>query len=270
MKIVIEYVLLENFLINFFILKTTQFFLKEKARFVLLNSLFGAIITLVFPIFDLPIILSLIAKGLVGSIMVCVSFSFKTLKRYLYFYFAFILMTFVYGGTCSMFTQQFGQVSTLICISICMVMYILLSVFLRFYNKRKGIKNFQFSVKLYFNGVALHEKGYFDSGNILYDNITNKPIILITPKVFERLVGQSYYEFILKNSEPKKVLKNCHYICASTSMAQGKMLVFEIDKLEVMTKTNAIKEYQGQFVGLSFADFEKSFDSGLLLHNSLI
>lgn len=270
MKIIVEYVLFENLLINFFILKTTQFFLKEKPKFVFLNSFFGAIIALVFPMFNLSTIMSLLAKALVGSIMVCISFSFQSFKRFIYFYFAFILMTFVYGGTCSMLAQQYGQVNVLIFVAVCGLTYVLVSVFLKAYNRRKEIKNFQFSVKLHFNGNLLYEKGYFDSGNVLYDNVTNKPIILITTKVFEKLVGQSYYEFVLKNSDPKKVLKNCHYVSASSSLSQGKMLVFEIDKIEVMTKSNCVKEYEGQFVGLSFADFEKTFDSGLLLHNSLI
>ena len=88
--------------------------------------------------------------------------------------------------------------------------------------------------------------------------------------MFEKITGQNYYEFVLKNESPCSTLKNCHYVPASTSMSQGKMLVFEIDKLQVIDKTNEIKEFEGVFAGLSFANFDKSFNSGLLLHSSLI
>ena len=135
---------------------------------------------------------------------------------------------------------------------------------------KKIIKNFQYAVRLHFNGNTIDEKGYFDSGNILYDTVTSKPIILITPTIFERITGQNYFEFVLKNENPSGILKNCHYIPASTSLSQGKMLVFELDKLQIMNKDNEIKDYENIFVGLSFADFEKSFNSGLLLHSSLI
>ena len=52
MKIVIEYVLLENFLINIIVLKTVELFLKEKGRLFFLSALLGAGVTLVFQIFN--------------------------------------------------------------------------------------------------------------------------------------------------------------------------------------------------------------------------
>lgn len=169
-----------------------------------------------------------------------------------------------------MLTQTFGTTSVFVITLIAGVIFFLISLFLKIYHKQKIIKNFQYSVRLQFNGNSTIEKGYFDSGNILYDTVTNKPIVLISPYVFERITGQNYFEFVLKNEEPTKLLKNGHYIPASTSMSQGKMLVFEVDNLQIFQKDNNIKEFQNIFVGLSFADFEKSFNTGLLLHSSLI
>ena len=125
-------------------------------------------------------------------------------------------------------------------------------------------------MRIFFNGQTLDEKAYLDTGNVLFDSISQKPVILISPKVFEKLVGQNCYEFMLKNQNPKDVLKNCHYIPASTSLSQNKMLVFEIDKLQILIKNNQVKEYDSQFVGLSYANFEKAFEAGLLLHSSQI
>ena len=268
MKIVIEYVLIENFIINFFIIKITELFLKEKARLIILNSIFGSIIALVFPLFRLATFPSLIAKALVGSIMVCVSFDFKTMTKYLYIYFAFALMTFIFGGFISVLGQTITDTSIFLIVLFSGMLFFSIKTFFKFYNKRKTLKEFQYSVRLYFNGKEIDEKGYFDSGNILYDNVTNSPIILISENVFSKLVGQSYYEFVLKNQNPKDILTNCHYLSASTSMSNGKMLVFELEKMQIISKNNQVKEYAHQFVGLSFSNFEKSFESGLLLHSS--
>lgn len=269
MQIIIEYVLIENFLINFFILHLCELFLKEKASLKILNSIFGAIIALCFPLFNLTVVGEILLKILVGSIMVCISFSFKTFTKYLYNFFAFALMTFVFGGAVELLTGLTSETSVFVIMLICTFVFFLAKLFFKAYNKKKTIQSFKYFVRLYFNGNHIDETGYFDSGNILYDNITNKPIILISPIVFEKLTGQNYYEFLLKEKS-MDFLKNCHYIPASTSMSQGKMLVFEVEKVEILSKNNEIKEHKNIFVGLSFANFEKAFDSGLLLHSSLI
>lgn len=268
MKIVIEYVLIENLLINFFILKTTEKFIKQKTQLVWLNSLFGAIISLICPILNLTTIGTIFLKVFVGSVMVCISFDFKFLSKYLYIYFAFSIMTFAFGGFCEIFKNLAGEKICLICIILCMILYMCISKFLKHYHKQKTIENFQYAVRFFYNGNMVDEKGYFDSGNVLYDTITNSPIILISLESFKKITGENYYELLLKNKTTN--LKNCHYIPASTSMSQGKMLVFEVDKVQIIDKKNQVREFQNLFLGISFADFEKSFNSGVLLHSTLI
>lgn len=269
MQIVIEYVLVENLIINFFILKSCELFLKEKAAIKFFASLFGSIISLCFPLFNLTLIGSLLLKVLVGSIMVCFSFKFKNLSQFFYKYFAFSLMTFVFGGAVEVLTQSLGQLSTIIVLIVTTILFFMLSFFFSTFSKRKTIKEFQYCVRLFYNGKEVDEVAYFDSGNILYDNITNRPIVLISPSVFEKLTGKNYFEFVLKETSTT-CLKNCHYVPASTAMSQGKMLVFEVDKLQIIVKNKEVKEHKNIFLGLSFADFERSFNSQLLLHSTLI
>lgn len=269
MQIIIEYVLIENIIINFFILKVCEKFLKEKASLKFLNSLFGAIIAVCFPLFNLSAIGIILLKILVGSVMVCFSFKFKNLSQFFYKYFAFSLMTFVFGGAVEALSQATGDLSIVLILIFAFLLYFLFSHFLATYTKRKALKDFQYSVRLFYEGKEVDEMAYFDSGNILYDNITKKPIVLISPEVFEKLTGKNYFEFVLKESSTL-MLKNCHYVPASTSMSQGKMLVFEVEKLQIIIKNQEVKEHKNIFLGLSFADFEKSFNSNLLLHSTLI
>ena len=269
MQIVIEYVLIENIIINFFILKSCEHFLKEKASLKFLNSLFGAIVSLCFPLFSLSYVGVILLKILVGSVMICISFSFKNLSQFFYKYFAFALMTFVFGGAVEALSQITTKLSVVLILLFACVLYFLLSSFFSSYAKKKTLKDFQYCVRLFYEGKEIDEMAYFDSGNILYDNVTKRPIVLISPNVFEKLTGKNYFEFVLKESSTS-CLKNCHYVPASTSMSQGKMLVFEVEKLQIIVKNQEIKEHKNIFLGLSFADFEKSFNSNLLLHSTLI
>ena len=114
MQIVIEYVLIENIIINFFILKSCEHFLKEKASLKFLNSLFGAIVSLCFPLFSLSYVGVILLKILVGSVMICISFSFKNLSQFFYKYFAFALMTFVFGGAVEALSQITTKLSVVL------------------------------------------------------------------------------------------------------------------------------------------------------------
>ena len=172
MQIVIEYVLIENIVVNFFILKSCELFLKEKASLKFLNSIFGAIVSLCFPLFYLSNLGIFLLKILVGAVMVCISFSFKNLSQFLYKYFSFSLMTFVFGGAVEALSQTASDLSIVLVLLFARLLYFLLSSFFVTYNKKRMLKNFQYCVRLFYEGKEVDEMAYFDSGNVLYDNIT--------------------------------------------------------------------------------------------------
>ena len=100
MKIVIEYVLIENFLINLMILKSVSLILKEKGRLFFLSAFLGACCTVVIPILYLSAIGSLLLQ--IGFVVwyVCISFKFKTLKKFMQIYLTYFVITLLYGGAC--------------------------------------------------------------------------------------------------------------------------------------------------------------------------
>ena len=57
-----EYVLVENFIIDYFILACTGKILKEKGKWLWLGSLLGSIIAILCPLFNLTIWSSLLIK----------------------------------------------------------------------------------------------------------------------------------------------------------------------------------------------------------------
>ena len=75
MQIVVEYVLLENFLINLIILQTTKLVLHEKGRLFFLSAFLGACFTVVMPAFYLSSVGWLFVE--VGQVILCICISFK-------------------------------------------------------------------------------------------------------------------------------------------------------------------------------------------------
>ena len=112
----------------------------------------------------------------------------------------------------------------------------------------------------------VYEEGYLDSGNVLYDSITKKPIILITFDVFNKLYQNiNYINALTKNFDKSKV-KDGHFIKINSITSGTSILVFTVDEIVL----NSEKSFKDVAVGLSFSEFDKSFGKKILLNSALI
>ena len=267
MEIIIEFTLLINFLLNFFIVKITALFLKEKARFCTLSALLGAAISLIAPLCHLNVICKLIVTVFTAAFMVSLSFSFKKIKKFIMIYGSFLGGTFLFGGGCYAATQAFGQLPLIVLGLIAFGIYICAYFILKARNKKRVLDNFSFKVKLCINGQEVEEEGYLDSGNVLYDPITNKPIVLITYEVFSKFFHEDYLNAYMKKIDPRK-FKCGHYVKINTVASGTSILVFNADKLEVLDGDK--RTYNDISLGLSFSGFDKSLGKKILLHSELV
>ena len=269
MKIIIEYVILENLIIDYFIIKNTGCILKDKPKFVFLSCLFGSIMALICPLFNLSIIIELLYKIIVAILIICVSFKFKTMKKFCLILSTFVLITFLYGGGCyaiQCITNTFTELTLLV---VTFILYILVSKMIVYNNKKKNITDFSFDVVLINKGKVIKDKGFLDSGNLLYDPITLKPIVLINFKIFEKLFQNIELNELLLHKIDCEKLNKAHYIKFDTIGKSGSMLVFDIDKLLVKNE-NLSKISENVSLGLSLSGFEKSFGGNVLLHSAVI
>ena len=100
MVVFIEYVLIDNFFIDFMLLKTTYVIMNittKKSRLVV-ASVIGAGVSLVFPLITLTNILTLTIKLLVGVLMVLISYKFTTFRSFYISVVVFLTLTFLAGG----------------------------------------------------------------------------------------------------------------------------------------------------------------------------
>ena len=259
MEIVIEYVLIENLLLNLIVLKTTALFVKEKGRLFLLSAFLGGCFTVVLPLIRLNAYGHLLTQMGVACIYVCLSFKFSSFKKFLTIYLCYFVSSFVYGGAVYFVETLIGQNFTMLVLSICIVMFVLIKILYKRLDKKKNIQAFCFQVHVCSAGKNICCTGFLDSGNMLTDPVTNQPVCLINFKLFSQLFEHVQLQDIL--TEKVNLLKLGHYINFSTLNHTDKILVFQVDKMLIDNKT-----YEKPILGLSLKNF--GFGTDMILHNS--
>lgn len=259
MEIYVEYVLLQNFVIDFFIFKTTSAVLKVKGKFFVLTSLLASIMALLLPLFNLNFIGEFFLKLFFAIILVSLTFSYQKFSSFLKIYFTFLFCTFLYGGVCAFFVQSFGNLHTLIVLLIVSTSYFIVMWILKIVNKRKQLENFCFNVELKNGDIVCRFKGFLDTGNFLYDPISQKPVSLVSFKVFKELFNVEIEDIFLKKIDTQKI-RDAHYITLGTAVNSSKVLVFTIDEMKV-----GDKEKENPMLALCYKNFK---DYEILLNNS--
>ena len=240
-EIVVEYVFLQNLFIDYLIFKTTAGILRTKGKYFFLVSIFASIFAVVLPLFYLPKIFEFILKIFLGVLLVCLTFKFNKFLSFLKIYVTFFFATFLYGGVCACFVETFGQLHTLIILAIVAVTYCIFEWLLKYINKRKTIENFCYDVLLENGDKVLNCKGFLDTGNMLVDPLTKKPVCLVGLKLFEELGFEIDFKDLLTKNFDLKKLSLGHYICLDTVGQGNKVLAFEVDKILVKGKEEVKK-----------------------------
>lgn len=263
MKIIVEYVLFENLLINLISLKTTALVTKEMGRFFWISAFLGACMAVVQPLLRLNSIGSFLVQVGLAALYVCISFKFKSIRKFTKLYFCFFIVTFLYGGACYFVERYFGIKSTLVVLFILCIMFYVIKFLTKKINRKHSIENFCYEVEIESQGSCSKWKGFLDSGNLLFDPLTQSPVTLINFKVFSTIFHDIEILDVLTRSKKIKSLKMAHYINFSTLNKNDKILVFQVDKLQVGNKT-----LEKPILGLSLKNFDDAFESDIILHNS--
>ncbi len=198
MEIIIEYVLLDNFLIDSLLLILTNKILKIPINKVgvILAGIFGAGFAVVSPLIKITGILAVLLKLLIGLIIVWIS-NLNLNKIFLRFA-LFTGLTFLFGGllialfnflTINVYdTMYIGYVSSLplgtIIISILVFTYILLKI-IKDTIKTKFFNTNSCEITLFLNNKQAKIKGFIDSGNTLHNSKGN-PVIVISENVLSK------------------------------------------------------------------------------------
>lgn len=266
MKVVIELSFLVSFSCVTFVLSLVVKIVKEQFRFWLLGGLFGSTISLIYPIFNVSgVWLGLLFLGTTLCVnLIC--FKYINLKKFVEKWTLTCLLTFLYGGCCLAIENFLGRISLYGVAGVEFVIFLIIRAGIRFRQRQNIIQSFTYRVVLKDKGEELCLEGFLDSGNMLYDTITKKPIMLVDFDVFHKLYSNISYFNVLTKTFDEKLIRDGHYIKVNSLSAGASMLVFSVEEA-IVGDERRVKE---PMLGLSLSGFEKSFGKSVLLHGELV
>lgn len=285
MVIYIEQVLIDNFIINLFIILSLKAILRAKIKKIniVLASLLGSVIALILPLFHFNLIINSLIKILLSLVMVIILKRFTKFKEYLLYYLTFLLLTFVFGGACLFILMSFDKsfkinnYSTyslplgVIVVIIFFIFIIIKNIFKNFYSRKK-INNFVYKVVVENNDEKDEILGFLDSGNTLVDKLTGKPITIVNFYSLKNVLKQISITDIILNKETKinKYFNNVH-IVETTSIGnnKNKILVLEVQKLEIYLE-NKVNIIDNAIIGLTLKNFINDLGYNALLNSKLL
>ena len=190
MKIYIDLIMILNFFIDFILLLSVSLILKRNIKItrIMLGAFIGGIsILLLF--FNVNNLSLFILKVFISLVMILTTFGYRNLKYTLINMLYLYLSSIILGGFLYLLNLQFSYKHIGIIfynngLSINFIFLIIFSpVILYIYikqtkNLRYNYSNY-YNIELYIKNKKYKYTAYMDSGNVLVDNLTNKPVILI-------------------------------------------------------------------------------------------
>ncbi|MBE5746339.1 MAG: hypothetical protein E7359_03525 [Clostridiales bacterium] len=284
MIVYIEQILIDNFIINFFILLSLQsiFKVKLKKLNLVLSSLLGSIVAVILPIFNFSFIFSSIIKILLSLTMVAIIKKYKKIKEFFLYYLSFLFLTFMFGGACIFLLMLFDSSFNVnnyysynlpigaIVLIIFFLFVILKNIFKNIYS-RKTVNNFVFKIKLFNKNKSDELLGFLDSGNFLIDSLTNKPITIVDYNSLKNLLSNISITDILLNRTEKlnSEFNNVHMQNVSSINKGNKVIALEIEKLVIYLENENNIIINNAIIGLTIKSFINDLGYNALLNPSL-
>ena len=194
MTVYIEYVLIDNLVIDYLLLKTTHLVLKNdysKIR-LFLCALLGAVFALLFASVNTLLIIELLIKVLMGAILVMLSKRYKTIKGVTLSVLTFLAITFIFGGAVYAIYFALGislgkEFSVGLCFLPVLLVYKMLKVLLNALVKNKEISTFIYDIEILKNDKKITGKGFLDSGNLTF--IEGKPVVFTSFNFLQKILS---------------------------------------------------------------------------------
>ena len=275
MTIYIEYVIIDNLVINTLILLLTKTILHKKTSKIriFLSSLLGTLVALVSPL--MPTVNNSILKIPLGVCMVMLAFKTESIKQLLITFLVFVICTFALGGACFGIMQAVG-IDVIISngitynykypvgavLLICTTTFVAIKNIVIYLYQKKKQERFYYDITLFVNDKKITAVAFLDTGNKLA--VDKKSVSIINYKTFNMLYPKIDLSDILLKKQLG--LKNEKYIkIESIDGNTNTMLTFEIDKLCIEKK----ETYDAK-LGLSLTNFNKKLNSDVIISSKIL
>ena len=266
MVVYVEYVLIDNFVIDFIILYCLGKILKLHINYarLILSSFLGVAFAFLTPYLSINDIFLLLLKFAMAVVLVFLAFRFQKTKAFIIAWFCFLFLTFLLGGVCyglqgllnsakilgSTFAYENSFPISLIILAV-FIFIILGSNLFNYIKTNKAHAN----VSIVFNGQTKHFVALVDSGNQLIDEKTKIAISFLSRKDFFSYFGITDF---------KKILTYENILCKT--VAGSKMLdTITVDKIIIDKKITILNARIALYNFDSNQDFNAIISSNLLV-----
>lgn len=225
MKVYIEYVLIDNFVIDYLLLKTTLSLtgrVCDKRR-LFLCAVLGATGALAFPLLDTASVILALIKISFGAVLLFLSAPFPTFKKYLVALSVFLGLTFLTGGAVIGIYELFGidfksEYPVALVVIPATLLLKALTETVKYVAKRTKTAKCEYKCELTLGEACVKTNAFLDTGNNLYDG--ESPVIVIEKSIAVKFIAS------LKIPEMRR-------ISVKTAIGNSMMTVFKIESLKI-------------------------------------
>lgn len=237
MTVYVEYVLIDNFVIDYLLIKAALFsvgvFVKRGRLFV--SAAVGAAIALVYPALKIHPAVLIPLKIAAGFLIVLLSAKFGSVKEYLVVSALFFVFTALLGGAIFGIYSVFGlsyteEISAALITLPAYVVIKALRETLRFIYRKKEVVALTFFAEITVGNVTVGANAFLDTGNNLYDG--DSPVVLMSSALAQKFFDGGK-KFAIKK------------IAVTTVGGTGDFLAFSADKIVVYRDGEPPLEYSG-------------------------
>lgn len=207
MVVYLDVLLLENFLINLFLLRTTVQTIKKKVMTIrlVIAALVGSlyVISLVTP--WLKILTTTPVKIIVAFIMIFIVLGYKDLVALVKGTAIFVLYSMLLAGVTFYITIQdnpnlnpgatiynFSYKNIILGL---MILYLVVNRIIIYVKERKQITSYIYKIEININGINKSVKMFLDTGNELREPVTNLPVIIVERQLFKDVNLSTYNKY---------------------------------------------------------------------------
>lgn len=259
MVIYLDYIFIENFLIDYILLKETSSIARKNVKYIniVISALIAAIYITIMLYFKIQLFNYLICKVLLIIVIIYISFKPKTVKEYLKLITIFFLMSVINVGTITVLTNilNLQKGSGIINIIVYITSFVLSRYFTGYMWKiyKSKIKNEELIYKVIINigDKKYIYKAFLDTGNNVFSYTYNLPVLfaeLVEEDMLNALENKE--KFVIKTMTLSQVTNKTAYILDNVEIMQNGnnwkvkvAVVFERMKLSKDSSYNMLLNY---------------------------
>lgn len=262
MTIYLDIILCENLLMNYIILFATYVIIKPKTKHpqirMILSSLLGSIYAIIVYLNILSIYTNLLAKITLSVVMVYIAFASPNVKQLLKQILIFYLVSFIFGG-CTFALIYFlkpenvemkngvfvGMYPIRVGLIAGVIAFIITQIAFKINKSKLNNKNTFIEIELYNKNKMTKARALLDSGNMLKEPISQKPVIVVEKTTLSKIIPEEVLDYIEKivggddqeKNEMQEYLSKIRMVpFMSLGKENGMLIGIRLDKIKINTE----------------------------------